>query len=118
MLVSQSKNKSTTPLEFYPEEGKVGRWLPSTLNYSSQVVFKGAEDLPPKWGTAVCGETLLCKNRSGGPLSSPSAAKAVAAEIKRPADAQFEMSDTVSESDIHIVVVTDVVLPGHEEESE
>ena len=64
--------------------------------------------MPPKWGTAVCGETLLCKNRSGGPLSSSSASKAVAAEIKRPADDQFE----------HIGVVTDVVLSGHEEESE
>ena len=80
----------TTPLEFYPDDGKVGRWMPSTLHYSSQIVSKRLQDLPPKWGTVVCGETPVCKNRSGRPLSSPSAAKAVAAEIKTPADDQFE----------------------------
>ena len=53
----------STPLEFYPVEGRVGNWLPSTLNYSSQVVSKGAQivskgaqDLLLKWGTVVCGE--------------------------------------------------------------
>ena len=80
----------TIPLEFYPDDGKVGRWMPSTLHYSSQIVSKRLQDLPPKWGTVVCGETPVCKNRSGRPLSSPSAAKAVAAEIKTPADDQFE----------------------------
>ena len=93
-FISVEKNQAcfpqTTPLEFYPDEGKVGRWLPSTLDYSSQIVSKGLQDPLLKWGTVVCGETPVCKNRSGRPLSSPSAAKAGAAEIKTPADDQFE----------------------------